>query len=206
MLTATDLWAVMKLNHELPNVEFKCSGDRTDKAFFATVARACIGMSNRRDGGYVVIGIEDDDALGSPGLTPSRVTQWLDFDSVSDALHAYAEPVVSFELGQIELPSGAIVVVIDVREFDKIPTLCAKNYGSSENRLKLIKGAIYIRSARKGETTPFPSQYDMRELLDLMTEKAVRDFLERAGRVGLDSTARRQTDDDLFEAQLEDFR
>lgn len=44
---------------ERPGVEFKNTRGREDKSF-AEVVRAVLGMANRRDGGIVIIGVEDN--------------------------------------------------------------------------------------------------------------------------------------------------
>ena len=65
-------------------------------------------------------------------------------------------------------------------EFDDIPVLCKRAYGNV-----LRDGACYVRPRRKPETSEIPTQADMRDLLDLATEKEVRKYLERAQRLGL---------------------
>ena len=58
---------------ERPGVEFKNARSRKD-ASFKEIVRAVLGMANRRDGGLVIIGIEDD---GTPtGLTAAQIPSW----------------------------------------------------------------------------------------------------------------------------------
>jgi hypothetical protein len=42
-------------------LELKGPGARTDKHLFAKVARAALGLGNLRDGGHLIIGIDDED-------------------------------------------------------------------------------------------------------------------------------------------------
>ena len=128
VISNEDLADVVLLGHELDSVEFKGVGNLSDKAFLAKVTRACLGMSNRRDGGTVIVGIEDKNPGASTGLSESQISDWLNYDNVADALHRYADPAIRFELAQRSLPGGAPVAVIEVAEFEEIPTLCRKDY------------------------------------------------------------------------------
>jgi len=192
---------ILGLGHELSGVEFKGPGSRTDKAFFAQVARAALGMSNRRDGGLIVIGVGEDES-GAPvplGLSVDQLATW-GYDSFADSLDEYADPNVVFELQRISL-DGMDFVVIKVAEFDDIPVLCSKSYESS-----LRKGACYVRPRRKPETTEIASQEDMRDLLDIATDKRLRKFIRQATSVGLPITAYTVADDsDRFDDQIADF-
>ncbi|MFI7541386.1 helix-turn-helix domain-containing protein [Actinoplanes sp. NPDC049599] len=201
MINSEDLADVILLGHELDSIEFKGPGDLSDKAFLAKVARACLGMSNRRDGGMVIIGVEDKNPSASVGLNESQIGDWLDFDNVADALHRYADPAIRFELAQRNLPGGAAVVVIEVIEFEEIPILCRRDYTGT-----LVTGALYVRNRHKPQTTPFPTHEDMRRLLDLATEKGVRRFLEQAERAGFaPPSASTTTDLGLYAEQLGGF-
>jgi len=91
-----------------------------------------------------------------------------------------------------------------VEEFSDVPVLCKRDYDDL-----LRAGACYVRPRRKPETTEIPTQADMRDLLDLATEKGVTRFLERAKGVGLFISPTIETstsDQDRFDEQLGDLR
>src|SRR5918992_3524376 len=73
-----------------------------------------------------------------------------------------------------------LVRVIQVKEFADIPVLCKRSY---DNVLR--EGACYVRSRRKPETSEIPTLADMRDLLDLATEKRLREHLALLERIGL---------------------
>ena len=76
-MTDEDFIRIMELRHELSGVEFKGPGPISNRRLVAQVIRAILGMSNRRDGGIVIIGVEDSGGALSPvGLMPSDLDGW----------------------------------------------------------------------------------------------------------------------------------
>ncbi len=59
MLTAEEIEQALSLGYERRGLELKGAGRCDDKHFFAKVARAALSLGNLRDGGHVVIGIDD---------------------------------------------------------------------------------------------------------------------------------------------------
>lgn len=200
-MTDEEFAQLLALSHELSGVEFKGPGARSDRQLFARVVRAALGMANRRDGGTVVIGVEDTGASLNPvGLSDNDLDSWR-YDYVADGIAAYVDPSVSFEL-EIKEYDGKKYVVLIVGEFEDIPVLCKRSYQSV-----LRDGACYVRTRRKPETSEIPAQAEMRDLLDLATEKALRKFITQAQRAGLISSGTPLPDDrDLFDQQLENLR
>lgn len=187
--------------HELSGVEYKGPGSRKDKLFAARVARACLGMANRRGGGIVIIGVaENEQKLPDPvGLLPCDVLTWK-YDELSDTLSEYADPSISFELEPFIYHDKAFVR-ISISEFIDIPVLCKKEYQDI-----LRKGACYVRTRRKPETCEIPSQEDMRDLLDLASEKRLRSFIAQANAGGLiPSFPQQPSDDESFTEQAKDL-
>ncbi len=170
--------ALLDLGHEVTGTEFKGPGPASDRHLFARVIKAVLGMVNRRDGGRVIVGVEDNGGTPNPvGLTKPDLDTWK-YDDVAAKLAEYADPSVNFELKQVR-HNGKDYVVLYVAEFEDIPILCKKGYSDV-----LRKGACYVRPRRKPETTEIPTQEDMRDLLDLAAEKRLRKHLEQARRAG----------------------
>ncbi|HZE04936.1 MAG TPA: ATP-binding protein, partial [Solirubrobacteraceae bacterium] len=118
MLTAEELESGLRTGYEGRRLELKGPGRSDEKRFLAKVARAALSMGNLRDGGHVVIGVNDgspQDML--PGLDEDELATWLVYDEISGRLASYCDPPVSFDLAQIDLSTGATVVVIQVHEF-----------------------------------------------------------------------------------------
>ena len=97
-MTDEEFDQLLALGRELSGLEFKGPGPRSDRQLFAQVVRAVLGMANRRDGGTVVIGVEDSGTSLSPiGLSDADLATWT-YDAVADGIAVYADPNVSFEL------------------------------------------------------------------------------------------------------------
>ena len=93
MLTADEISEVLQAGHELRAFEIKGPGERNDGHLFAKVTKAALSMANHRDGGHVIIGINDNQTAAMlPGLTASQVASWLAYDDVSRKLAEYADP------------------------------------------------------------------------------------------------------------------
>jgi len=179
MMTDEEFTAILALDYELPGIEFKGPGLASDKHLFAKVARAVLGMANRRDGGRVIIGVNcSPSVVDRIGLTEPQLRTW-NYDDVASKLAEYAEPSISFDL-EVKERDGRNYVVLEIQEFEQLPILCKKDYPEV-----LRKGACYVRSRRKPETTEIPTQEDMRDLLDLAIEKGLRKYVTLAYRAGV---------------------
>lgn len=200
MLSREEIEAALSSGYEFRGFELKGPGVRTDGHFFAKVARAALGLGNLRDGGHLIIGIADDDiAAMLPGLDETSLVSWTAYDEVARKLAEYADPPLRFDLAAVVLSTGAAVVAMQVFEFEDAPHICARDFEGA-----LRKGALYVRSRRVPETSEIPSSVEMRELLDLATEKALRAYIERAERAGVtlgsgEPSPRPEADDEAYE-------
>jgi hypothetical protein len=194
-MTSDEFADLIAFGAEQAHVEFKGPGNRSDGTLFRKVVRAVLAMSNRRDGGVVLIGVDDN--RGAPvltGLTEEDASSWRP-DDVRDGFAAFADPSVNVDIIQVQ-HEGKVFVAIRVREFGDIPVICRRD---SEG---LQEGTIYVRSRRKPESIPIQRQGEMRDLIELATEKRLRSFLRTAGSVGLSNAAGiNVTPEERFEVQ-----
>lgn len=198
MITDEQFADFLSLLYEPRRIEFKGALPRTDGRFFARVARACLGMANLRDGGLVIIGVDEQNGtFSASGLTPSDLASWQAYDDVSSGLASFADPMIRFELSTNH-NEGRAFITIEVKEFDEVPIVCKKDssFPDAKNRHFEVTraGVCYVRSLRRTETSAIPTQTEMREVLDLAIEKGVRRFVTRAHAVGLDLTGTAQQD------------
>ncbi len=178
-MTDEEFAEIMALGHERAGVEFKGPGPLADRRLTAQVVKAMLGMANRRDGGIVVVGVADNDGSLDPvGVNSADLTTW-SYDRVADRIASYADPGVNFEV-EIKEHQDNRYIVIEVSEFDDIPVLCKRAYDDV-----LREGACYVRPRRKPETSEIPTQADMRDLLELASDKVVMKYIDRARRLGL---------------------
>ena len=199
-MTESDLRDLLALGHEAPGIEFKGPAPRTAKDVFAKVARAALAMANRRNGGVIIIGVEDKSGkIRSIGLNHKDLKSWT-YEDVTGTLSSYANPFVDIHLEKV-ICDGKSLLVITVKEFEDIPVLCKKDY---EDILRA--GACYVRRRGKIESSEIPNQAEMRELLDLAIEKGVRKFVQQAHRAGLSlEGAAALSDKERFEQERDDF-
>src|SRR4051794_37370297 len=108
--------ALLSLGHEARGFEVKGPG-LAKGAFLAMVVRAALGLGNLRDGGLILVGVDDENlrAMG-PGLTEEQAQSWMSYDDLSDAFAAYADPPLQFHSELVTLGAGtdneALVCVI----------------------------------------------------------------------------------------------
>lgn len=181
-MTSEELEKLLKVGYESNGVEFKGPGKRTDKDFLARVIRAVLGMSNRRDGGLIVIGVGSNN-LEPIGLSPEELNTWSNYDDVSASINEYASPSARFDIEIVEI-SRKFFIVLYVYEFADIPILCTKDYNVAKSTV-LRRGGCYVRARHKPETSEIPSEEEMRELLNLAIDKGVKDFVDRARHAGM---------------------
>ena len=196
-MTDAELAALLALGHETPAVEVKEGFARTADRLFWRVVRACLAMSNRRDGGFVIIGVKESaGGLDPTGFEAGALETW-NHDDVAAGLAPYADPYVSLTTQRLTF-KGQPVIVLTVREFADVPVIC-----TADRLPELRIATLYVRAGTKPESVAVRDHAQLRELLDLATEKATRRFLALARSVGVTA---QPSDDELFAAQLRDVR
>jgi predicted HTH transcriptional regulator len=194
---------MLAFGREQAGVEFKGPGSRTgNKQLFAKVVRAALSMANHRNGGLVVVGVDEgrDGVILPTGLSDTDLATWSVFDDLADQFSRYADPHINFDLEIVTFDEKKFLV-IRVFEFDDIPVLCKRDYAAV-----LREGACYVRTRRKPETTEIPTQAEMRDLLELATIKALRRYISVAHTAGFDLTElSEQSDNLMYKKQLGDL-
>lgn len=193
---------------EQRHIEFKADGPLSDADYRARVIRAMLGMANRRDGGSVVLGVDDKDPTSSSGMSGPNVVAWTKFDDVADQVARYADPSIEFTITTVVSGAGTYVV-LDVEEFREVPVLCKKAYHRPGGDTILRHGALYVRSsAGRIETREVSNPTEMRALIELASEKRLRGHIEmtaRAGGVIVTTKEGQPVDVDVFNAELGDL-
>jgi predicted HTH transcriptional regulator len=205
-MTDEEFAALIALGAEQRHVEFKGPGPISDKHLVYRVVRAMLGMTNRRDGGYVIVGVEETGGrLNAVGLEARSISGWTR-DSLADKVAPLVDPSIDFDLEHCTY-EGRRFVLIRVREFDETPVFCRSNRNDANNRdVVLREGALYVRSRRKPETVEISTAQEMRDPLDLALRKRLRHFVELLQAGGLTSAVPSQaTDREKFEAQIADL-
>jgi predicted HTH transcriptional regulator len=201
-MTDDEFAALIELGTEQRNIEYKRPGPISDKHLVHKVTRAILGLTNRLDGGYVVVGVEDAKGLLDPiGLQDSVIVDWTR-DALADKVAPLVDPSVDFDL-EHRAYRDLQFVLITVREFDETPVFCRVNINDTKNNVVLRDGALYVRGRRKPETIEIRTAQEMRDLLDLSLRKRLRHFatLTQAADLSI-SSGPRLGDADQFSDQL----
>lgn len=196
-MTPEELRTALALGREQRNVEFKAPGSRSDKAFCAKVMRAILGMANTPDGGFVVVGV-DDQTLEPLGLSEAQVQTWT-YDDIQSSVSNYADPYVDLEVTRVSL-DGRELVAIRVQEFVEMPVLCKRDYPGV-----LRSGALYVRRRGKVETVEVPTHVEMREVIDRAAMIAARRLLRLQAELGPTEPSVANRAEQLFAAEAGDF-
>lgn len=210
-IESEDLERIFQLGHEQQGVEFKCSAPGSYRPFFARVARAIMAMANHKDGGLVVLGVEECDQDGTTVLMPTGVASadlpsW-SYDDVASRLGGLTDPTPSIIVANAH-QSGKTFVIIEVSEFHDVPILCRKTIVDQSRKTILREGACYVRPRRKAESVEVGTVIDMRDLLDLAIDKGLRNFVKRAFKAGMIASAAlaaTPSDATHFREQIKDF-
>jgi predicted HTH transcriptional regulator len=129
-MDTTESRTLVYAGREERNREYKASfpWDRnTAGETMARVTKSILALSNLRDGGHIVIGV-DPAHLGT-----------FSFDNAADFVRNYAEPYARFSLEIVPL-DGKKFVVLSVEGFDEYPVICKKSFGNV-----LAEGIMYVR-------------------------------------------------------------
>jgi hypothetical protein len=183
---------------ETLGVEFKGPILWTDPGTRGKVLKAVLAMTNKRDGGVLVIGLspdEDSDRHVLDGLEEEEAGRF-NTDEVAAFVNAYSNPNIDLRVER-RLTEGHHIAAIIVREFADVPAVCARDY-VVEGRVIVRRGKMYCRSRRMIESTEVQDVDDLRAILDLATEKG----LERYFRLRKIERAAGADDASAFDRQL----
>ena len=169
-----------QLGKEGRNLEFKRSTPWETPEFKAKIAKSVLAFSNVRDGGAIVIGVDQqgDGAFQFAGVSPEHLATYTE-DELSSYVSEFAHPYAKLTLERAEV-DGKVFLIILIHEFDEIPVICKRDGPSN-----LRKGAIYTRPYRMPENSEVPTQTELREILDIAVEKGIRKYFERQLRLGI---------------------
>jgi len=166
--------------HESRNIEFKPAFSWIDDNSFwlrDKILRTILGLVNTPDGGYIVIGIEEDENKRPVfiGLNENQINSF-SYDDMKGKVDGFSSPNINFDVSMASYQEKKFVV-IKVEEFDDMPIICRKD-SQSENILK--RGVIYCRS-RSGPPQTMPvTEVEMRELMEIAVDKQ-QEKLRRRG-------------------------
>jgi len=169
------------------------------------IAKSILAMSNSRDGGKVVLGVELDATTKSyvlKGMAPKDLISY-DQDLIYQQVRNFGRPEPRFQVVNVE--RGAMnFIVFAVQPFILAPIICNNPW----NLPKLEAAAIYIRSD-KPETKKVSDPVEMKELVDAVVDRELEGFSGRVQKLfGASRPAPPQgkTDRARFDDEIKDLK
>lgn len=172
LVTASEFEKLIEGQKEHPGLDFKASCPWDKKK----LTKDILAMSNLPDGGYIVIGIEEDGSnFLRKGVTADDCKTYV-LDTMRDQVSKFADPMVDFDVQFPEDSDGLTYIVIKVFSFRETPTLCKRDLDK-----ELTASTIYYRNSnRRMESAAISNINDLRDLIELA---AVR-LMQRRRRFG----------------------
>jgi predicted HTH transcriptional regulator len=188
---------------ESRNQEFKETMNWIDDNTKFSITKAILAMSNTRNGGNIFIGIKETEEKRflDEGMTESDYNSF-NPDHVKDYISRYADPPARIDLQKVNF-SEKNFIIINVPEFEEYPVICKKAYDLG-GKIMLENGAICVRTvAGKPQSSKVISHVDMREIINLSTEKRIKE-ISRLLDIAI-SPSQEEVDESKFEEQINDF-
>jgi len=205
---------ILESPNESKSIEFKPSiswpskiSDIRQNNKVQEIIKSILAMSNIRDGGKIILGVEKDDKekrYSLKGMSEGDLKTY-DQDLIFEHVRNFGEPEPKFQVLNIEY-NDKNFIVFAVQSFMFAPIICRNK--RSLNQLE--NAVIYIRTD-KPETKRITEPSEMREIIDLAIEKELDLFSVRMQRFFktmssvkvLKST---KTDENKFQEELKDIK
>ena len=90
------------------------------------ITKTALAMANLRDGGVIIVGVEEDDSTWKlTGVAASDLATY-DEDAVNDHINKFSTPTMRVELVRIAHNSMEFLA-INVPEFERSPVICGRD-------------------------------------------------------------------------------
>lgn len=174
-LSENTLEQILQGNSENLNLEFKASFD-FEKNLWARekLIRAILAMSNTRNGGYIIIGVAEDNnhIIDFKGLVDEHLLLFkTKIEDLKSKVESFSSSPVSYDIG-VGKYKGQNFILVTVTEFHLNPLICRKN-GEHKDRI-LEEGAIYIRTLKdKPSSTKLTNPVDIQDFIERSLYKQI---------------------------------
>ena len=169
--SSSDLVPYILAAGESRNVDAKGPMEWDGAQQSASLAKDIMALSNCRDGGVLVIG-KKEESPGKFNLLGVSEEQAAGFDTTKVAtwVNNHCYPAVQVVCHRVT-HEGKIFLVITVKEFEEIPTICTRAYQLEGSREFVLRsGTVYVRTAN-AESAPLSNGDQLRQLIGLATVK-----------------------------------
>lgn len=167
-MNTQDLEGLLNGAEETDALEFKGPME-----WHSSLIKDILALANVRDGGRIIVGIEDE-TFRRVGVTNTQIATFNN-DILRDRVAPYADPRVELRCEVVSDIQGLRFVIIDVSPFETTPVICRRD-GEG-----LQAGAIYYRSrAGRPASARVARSDDMRDVIEVAIVRSRR-RLERIG-------------------------
>lgn len=157
-----DFEALLEGARETPQLEFKESMPWNARS----LGKHIVAMSNLRDGGRIVIGIQDG-TLVRIGVDEGTAATYVD-ETMQDQIAALADPHIQFTVSRPRDRHGVRFIVITVASFEETPTILRETIPGNQQGEAFERGRILIRSRYGRPKSAQVERVDeLRELIEL---------------------------------------
>ena len=124
-----------------------------------SLVKDILAMSNHRDGGSIVIGVEDRTFVRQG--VDDRIIATYDVDKMRAQMVKFSDPATRFNVEVVSDAEDNRYVVINVASFEKIPVICRR-----ANAKDVYPGVLYYRTSTGAvESAAISNSEDMLELI-----------------------------------------
>jgi len=165
----------IKLRAESPGLEFKGSGPFEPLKY--AIAKAAQGMSNNRDGGYIIIGVKQKKGsvtiVQGVSLDSERT---YDPEIVYEFVNRYASPPVEIQTVSVDHDNKTFIAIA-VPPFTRTPTVCRLATPPGVHPEDGMRpGDVFIRPLDKIETRRVQTGAEMDDLLQIALARRVAEM------------------------------
>lgn len=174
---------LLETGYELRSLEFKSPflwSDIKSRWLKENVVKAVLGMTNTRDGGEIIIGIEEikkgkNKELKPVGLTDNEFNSFKDYDAIKGYIDGFSYTETNFDISWGKFEKNKYII-FTVRDFDEIPAICKKD---SQEKDVLKKNVIYTRSKKAPYSTIPTTDIELREIIHMAVDKEKSELKKR---------------------------
>ncbi|MDD5083340.1 MAG: ATP-binding protein [Candidatus Moranbacteria bacterium] len=184
---SSEIFEVINHGSEEVNIEYKDSMDWSLDETRWKIIQAVLAMSNTKDGGYIVIGVEEREKVFYAKGMSEEYFKSFNHDHLSNVLSEYCDPNIQFrvlsDVAEID-DEKRLFIVIEVSESMQ-PVICkklalrSKKEKAFPENIALRKNAIYIRSKTPIESREIASAHEWREFIERIVEKNRAELIKR---------------------------
>ena len=199
---------ILQGNSENLNLEFKASFDFEKNEWARErLIRSILAISNTRNGGYVVIGVEEnsDKTFSFNGIEEEHLTIFKSkLEDLKSKIESFSSSPVNYGIGigkyEVEEEEKDIML-ITIIEFILNPLICRKN-GKHKNKI-LEEGAIYVRTLKdKPSSIKLTNPIDIQDFLERASDKQIINLHNRGWKHNTEKLTKNKSS---FEKERENF-